>query len=154
VPQSTTTPAANAPTAPIAQPVVPTLLWPAPNREYANPIAFRWEGRLRAGEAFQVTARHGETGQQIQTNPMLASEWTYALPKQCVGTWWWSVWVVRDRQIVTRSPEWSFWLNPHRGPGPQGQPTPNPDAPRPTLPPRIQPDKTPTPAPTRPPLVD
>ena len=136
----------------IAQPVVPTLLWPAPNREYPNPIAFRWEGRLRDGEAFQLTARHGETGQQIQTSPMTAKEWTYDLPKEWVGTWWWSVWVIRDGQIVARSPEWSFWLNPHRGRGPQASPTPDPAAPQPTLPPRDQPQATPTPALTRPPL--
>jgi hypothetical protein len=81
---------------------------------------------------------------------MQASKWTYALPKERVGAWWWSVWVVRNGQIVARSPEWSFWLNPHQGPGPQAQPPTT--AAQPTLPPRSEQAPTYTPAPTRPPL--
>jgi hypothetical protein len=107
------------------------LLWPVPGREYANPVTFRWQGQLRPGEAYQVTLRYGETGQRIQTSPMSEQEWTYALPKEQVGAWWWSVWLVRDDQVLTVSPEWLFWLNPHQGPGPK--PTSSPQA---TLPPR------------------
>jgi hypothetical protein len=101
-----------------AEVTVPVLLWPVPDREYTNPITFRWQGRLRPGEAFQVTLRHGETGERIRTDPMVEYEWTYALPEEWAGAWWWSVWVVRDGQMVGMSPEWSFWLNPPQDPGP------------------------------------
>ena len=151
--QPTPTPEA-APTdhAPVhdAEVTVPVLLWPVPGREYANPITFRWAGRLRPGEAYQVTLRYGETGQQIQTNPMLGQEWTYALPKEWVGTWWWSVWVIHDGQLLAASPEWSFWLNPHRGPGPRTLITSTLQAVE--LPARTPPPATSTPGPTRQPL--
>jgi len=143
-----------------AEVTVPVLLWPVPGREYANPITFRWAGRLRPGEAYQVTLRYGETGQQIQTNPMLEQEWTYALPKEWVGAWWWSVWVVRDDQVLTVSPEWLFWLNPHQGPGAPSDPTSTYQTPPPrtpvatstpetTPPPRTPQAATSTPTPTR-----
>ena len=76
---------------------------------------------------------------------MQEHEWTYALPKEWVGAWWWSVWLVRDEQVLTMSTEWLFWLNPHQGPGPQ--PTSLPGA---TPPPRT-PQVTPV-TPTRPPV--
>lgn len=126
-----------------AELTVPVLLWPVPGRELANPVTFRWQGRLRPGEAYQVTLRHGESGQRIQTGPMSELEWTYALPKERVGAWWWSVWLVRGDQVLAVSPEWLFWLNPHQGPGPQ--PT---AAPQETLPPRAALPATPM----RPPL--
>jgi hypothetical protein len=106
---------------------------------YPNPITFRWAGTLNEGEAFQVIVTYVKTGERIQTSPTTERQWTYSLYKDLVGEWRWMVWVVKNEQVLARSEEWFFWLDPHEGPGPRTQPTRRPPMPTSTL--------TPTPAP-------
>ncbi len=117
-------------------PVEPTLLEPESGIKYPNPIAFRWDGPLNQGEAFQVTVWHVKSGKQVQTNPMTEREWIYSLHKDLVGEWRWVVWVVKEGQVLVKSEEWFFWLDPHEGPGPRTMPT------------RYLPRETSTPKPT------
>jgi hypothetical protein len=82
-----------------------------------NPIEFRWSGSLYAGQSYQVTARHTESGYVVQSQPLMDQTWTTNLPAENYGAWRWTASVVQGTRTVITSDEWMFWLRPFNGNG-------------------------------------
>jgi hypothetical protein len=88
--------------------------------EFRSPVTFEWHGSLSAGQAYQVTTYHAETGHAIQSPLLSSSNWIADLPADRYGGWHWRVAVVQSGTAVTTSSEWMFWFNPHPGGGASG----------------------------------
>jgi hypothetical protein len=105
-----------APTAtPVPWTAVPVLVEPPAGGEFKNPLVFRWQGSLNAGEGFQVTIYHPASNERIQTGMLTDREWSYELPANRTGEWRWTVWVVRQGTVLATSEEWMFWFDPWKG---------------------------------------
>jgi tetratricopeptide (TPR) repeat protein len=139
VPASTFTPMPT-PT-PIPTIAKPELLEPLPGATYKNPVTFEWSGSLAPGLAYQVIARHSESGYVIQSERLLAESWTADLPVERHGEWRWRVAVVSGESIEISSDEWMFWFDPF----PKTPTLPPAPTPTPSLPPRPTRPSTPTP---------
>ena len=141
----TGTPSLTATPTPFPTPVpgatVPELIAPAIGDTYRNPMTFRWRGSLRAGQAYQVTVFHAESGYTIQSGLLTEQSWTTDLPVERYAEWRWTVSVVRDGKILATSPERMFWFSPF----PTRFPTPPPTA-FPTTTPSPSPFATPRPS--------
>jgi len=113
-----------APRATAPEPVAPTQ-----GGEYQSPVTFQWGGSLGAGQAYQVTARHAESGYVIQSGPLTDHSWTADLPADKYGEWRWAVAVMHGEKTLATSSECMFWFNPSGGSGGGGgakKPTPAP----------------------------
>jgi len=109
-PQVTATPLPPRATAP--EPVAPDY-----GGEYRSPVTFQWRGALGAGQAYQVTARHTESGHTLQSGLLADQSWTADLPGDKYGEWRWTVSVVQGGNSAATSAEWMFWFNPRGGDG-------------------------------------
>lgn len=140
-PPSTSTPTATS--APIPSPVVPQLVAPLYGETYRSPITFRWQGTLRKGQMYQITAEHSSGRFGFQSVPRIDEGWQEELPAESYGEWHWTVAVVQDGRELAKSDEWRFWFDPRYGRTNGGgtEPTPAPTA-KPTAPP--PPDEDPT----------
>jgi len=78
-------------------------------------MEFEWIGSLSAGQAYQVTAYHVESGHVIQSGPLAAQTWTADLPGDKYGEWRWYVSVVASGVEAAKSKEGMFWFQPFGG---------------------------------------
>lgn len=102
----------------------PQLLAPAVGGTFRNPISFEWSGLLSAGQAYQVTAYHVESGHVIQSGALTEQGWIADLPGDKYGEWRWLVSVVSDGSEVASSSEGMFWFQPFdSNPEPELTPT-------------------------------
>ena len=85
---------------PIPGATVPELIAPAQGLEYRSPLTFQWRGFLRAGQAYQVTARHTESGYVVQSGLLTDQSWAADLPAEKFGEWRWAVSVVQNRRTL------------------------------------------------------
>jgi tetratricopeptide (TPR) repeat protein len=108
-PTPTPTPSPTRTATPTAPPL--ELIAPAYGDTY-RVVTFQWRGSLGAGQAYQVTARHVESGYTIQSGLLTGDGWTGDLPGDKVGEWRWTVSVVQGGKTVVTSPEWMFWFDP------------------------------------------
>ena len=129
-PTPTVTPSPANTATPTAPPL--ELVAPAYGDTY-KAVSFQWRGSLSAGQAYQVTARHFESGYTIQSGLLTDQSWTADLPSDKFGEWRWTVSVVQGGRTMATSSEWMFWFNPRPGGGGQ----------TPTTEPTIQPTNTP-----------
>ncbi|MCP4541433.1 MAG: hypothetical protein GY832_30250, partial [Chloroflexi bacterium] len=53
----------------------PELLAPLQGREYQNPIIFEWNSSLGAGQAYQVTVYHPESGHTVRSELLTTQQW-------------------------------------------------------------------------------
>ena len=135
---------------PIPGATVPEPVAPAQGLEYRSPLTFQWRGFLRAGQAYQVTARHTESGYVVQSELLTDQSWVADLPAARFGEWRWTVSVVQSGRTLATSSEWMLWFNPfsRSTPFPTLQPTCFPTS-FPTPPPPTQfPTSPPRPTPT------
>ena len=116
-PQVTATPLPPRATAP--EPVAPAY-----GGEYRSPVTFQWRGALGASQAYQVTARHTESGHTLQSGLLADQSWTADLPGDRYGEWRWTVSVMQGGKSASTSAEWMFWFNPRGGGGGGGGPEP------------------------------
>ena len=116
-PQVTATPLPPRATAP--EPVAPAY-----GGEYRSPVTFQWRGALGASQAYQVTARHTESGHTLQSGLLADQSWTADLPGDRYGEWRWTVSVMQGGKSAATSAEWMFWFNPRGGGGGGGGPEP------------------------------
>jgi hypothetical protein len=91
---------------------VPVLLKPAQGGTYKAPITFQWRGKLEGTDKYQVRAYHVETGYILMSDLLTESIWTTDMPASKVGEWRWTVSVVRNGILLTKSAEWAFWFDP------------------------------------------
>jgi hypothetical protein len=91
----------------------PQLAAPAQGGTFRNPIGFQWLGSLSGGQAYQVTARHFESGHVVQSELLTDQRWTVGLPPGRFGEWRWTVLVVQGGRTVATSPEGMFWFQPY-----------------------------------------
>jgi hypothetical protein len=117
VPTLTRRPTPTSLSSPPPLPVRPELAAPALGSLQANPIALQWIGELGAGQGYQVTAYHTESGYTIQSDLLTVQTWTVDLPAERFGEWRWHVSVVSDGSSLATSSEGMFWFNPHPGGG-------------------------------------
>ncbi len=103
------TPSPMRTTTPTAPPL--ELVAPAYGDTY-RVVTFQWRGSLSAGQAYQVTARHFESGYTIQSDLLTGQSWTPDLPGGKFGEWRWTVSVVQGGRTVATSSEWMFWFDP------------------------------------------
>ncbi|MGD2165248.1 MAG: hypothetical protein PVH50_06945 [Anaerolineae bacterium] len=110
--------------------MTPELSTPLQGETLQSPVTFRWTGSLNAGQFYEVTAYHTESGQPLRSEQVGAESWSVELPGDKFGEWRWSVSVVQQGGVVATSPEWMFWFDPHPGgdggggdDGPQVTPT-------------------------------
>jgi len=127
----TQTPTATLIPVPIA---TPELAAPSKGSASGNPITFRWSGSLGVSQAYQVTARHTESGHVTRSELLTGQSWTTDLPGDRYGEWDWMVSVVQGGRTVTASSKWRFWFNPRgddgddgTSPGPKDTPKPTPE---------------------------
>ena len=120
----TSTPIPSTPTqVPVAPPTLaprataPELVAPAQGGTYRSPVTFQWGGSLGAGQAYQVTTHHAESGYVIQSGLLTDQSWTADLPADKYGEWRWAVTVVQNGNTLATSSEWMFWFNPRGGDG-------------------------------------
>ena len=109
---STATPASSG--------AVPVLVSPAQGGTYQGPLTLQWQGSLRAGQAYQATVRHTESGHVIQSGSLTDQRWTVGLPAEKPGDWRWYVSVIQGGNEMSTSAEGMFWFNPHGGSGDGG----------------------------------
>jgi len=115
---SLTSPPPPPPTTQVPPPFVrPELIAPSEGGTYKNSITFQWSGSLRAGQVYQVTAYHENSGYLIQSEPLATPSWTVDLPKELVGAWYWRVSVVKGGSELTTTSEWLFYFDPSGGNG-------------------------------------
>ena len=116
---------------PIPQAIPPELVAPAQGHECRGrgPVTFQWRGSLSAGQAYQVTAYHVESGYAVQSGLVTDQNWIANLPAERYGEWRWTVSVVQGERTVATSSEWMFWFNPFPGGGqpPSTRPPPTPE---------------------------
>ncbi|MCP4541147.1 MAG: hypothetical protein GY832_28775, partial [Chloroflexi bacterium] len=86
-------------------------------REYQNPIIFEWNSSLGAGQAYQVTVYHPESGHTVRSELLTTQQWVIDLPPGQYGEWRFEVAVLRDENVVAISSEGMFWFNPFPGAG-------------------------------------
>jgi len=115
-PSPTETPRSR-PTATPARASAPEPAAPAQGGTYQNPITFQWSGSLGAGQAYQVTARHTESGHTVQSEALTGQSWSAHLPAERYGEWRWTVAVVQGGSTTATSSEWMFWFQPGGGGG-------------------------------------
>lgn len=125
-------------TATLTRSSAPQLLAPEQGSTQGTRVTFRWRGAIQRAEtvwqAYQVTARHVESGAVIQSGPLGETTWTADLPAERFGEWRWSVAIIEGNQAVATSAQWMFWMAPHSGapaqppsePPPSGPTTPTP----------------------------
>jgi hypothetical protein len=111
--KTSSTPTVAATTMPHAR--LPEPVAPAQGGEYRSPVTFGWRGSLSLNQAYQVTARHTESGHTLQSGLLTTEQWTADVPANRVGEWRWTVSVVEGGVPVATSPEWMFWFNPFPG---------------------------------------
>jgi serine/threonine-protein kinase len=128
-PAATDTPAPAATSVATAQPTAapqetappsattPQLMAPSQGGTFKNPIVFQWGGSLGAGQSYQVTASHRESGHVVQSGFLATESWSTGLPDDRVGEWIWSVSVMQDAGAVETSPQGMFWFDPFAGGG-------------------------------------
>ena len=87
------------------------------NSAKLDPVTFQWSGSLGAGQSYQVTARHTESGQTVQSGLLAEQSWTADLPGERHGEWRWTVAVVQGGGTTATSSEWMFWFKPGGGGG-------------------------------------
>jgi len=106
--------------------VVPELIAPAQGdvRYGRDSITFEWDGKLNAGQAYQVNMRHRQSGYEIRSEFLAIRMWTAKLPEEKYGEWLWTVSVVQGGRTLTCSPEWMLWFDPYPGSGGEGPPPP------------------------------
>lgn len=98
-----------------------------------NPVSFRWDGRLRAGQRYRVVAFHPGSGYVLNSDSLGEPHWDVHLPAEHFGEWRWWVEVVEGGKVVGRSEEWMFWFQPVQvGPGTGPGESPTQPAPTPT----------------------
>jgi hypothetical protein len=98
---------------PTPQPVPPVLVKPEQGKSYMNPVAFEWYGLRDAGQRFQVTAQHTESGFVLQSGFLTGLSWSSDLPAEKHGEWWWKVDLVHDGSILSSSDRRMFWFTPY-----------------------------------------
>ena len=133
-PLPTATEAANPTVTSAPSATTPQLVAPAQGGSYQSPVTFQWSGTLGTGQAYQVTARHTNSGDVIQSGGLTGESWSAELPGERFGEWRWTVSVVQGGRVVTTSSEWMFWFDPN--PGGEDEPTPG-------SPPVVTPTNTP-----------
>jgi hypothetical protein len=105
----------QSPTATVAHWATEPELEPPANGHTYRTVTFQWRGALRAGQAYQVTAYHSESGYTIRSNLLTDQSWIPDLSNK-VGDWRWAVSVVQGGRAMSTSPEWMFWFNPYPSP--------------------------------------
>jgi len=90
----------------------PELVAPSQGGTYPNPITFQWSGSLSAGYVYRVTARHSETGHEVESKDLTEPRWTTRLPLKRWGDWRWSVSVIQGGKPAATSSERFFWFDP------------------------------------------
>jgi serine/threonine protein phosphatase PrpC len=96
-----------------ARQAVPALVAPPQGaRDQVNPITFQWRGSLSAGQVYQVTAYHPESGERVDSGPLAVPAWSTHLPAERHGEWRWTVSVIQEGRVVATSDEGMFWFNP------------------------------------------
>jgi protein phosphatase len=116
---------------PSPQAVAPELVTPEQGRDSQNPITFRWRGPLQVGQAFQVTARHVDSGATVQSDLLRDLTWIKDLPAQRHGEWRWTVSLMDGSNTLSTSSEGMFWFTPFSNNGQQDTPqsaTPEPNS--------------------------
>jgi len=113
-PTATETPQPRPTAAPTTPPraTAPEPVAPSQGGTYPNPVTFQWNGSLGAGQSYQVTARHTESGQTVQSGLLAEQSWTASLPGERYGEWRWTVAVVQGGGTTATSSEWMFWFKP------------------------------------------
>jgi predicted Ser/Thr protein kinase len=118
-PTDTPTPTATPtprPITPTPAPVIPPqLVAPSKGETFKNPIVFQWSDSLRAGQTYQVTARHPGSGHVVQSGLLTGQTWTTDLPAEKDGEWRWTVSVMHGKRTVAISSEWMFWFSQFGG---------------------------------------
>jgi len=114
---ATSVPAPTATSVPSA--TTPRLVAPEQGSTYGSPVTFQWQGSLRAGQTYQVTARHTLSDYVVQSGSVTGESWTADLPAERYGEWRWTVSVVQGGSAVATSSEAIFWFDP-RGDGDGG----------------------------------
>lgn len=92
--------------------VVPILTLPASGSTSRNPVRFEWEGQLRPGQAYRVTAYQigGEGGEQ---SPQLTDTgWEVTFDGSTYGGWRWVVAILEGERVVAISEVGQFWFDP------------------------------------------
>ncbi len=112
---STRTPASTPRSTGSPQSEAPVLTAPSYGGTYKSPIEFKWSGSLNAGQIYQVTAYHVESGHVIQSGSLAAQTWTADLPGDKYGEWRWRVAVLGNGEVAATSAEWMFWFQPFGG---------------------------------------
>jgi hypothetical protein len=110
-------------------PVSPLLARPEAGQTITlNSITFEWVGILGEGQAFRVTLRHTDSGQEFASPDLTDPTWTIedALSTEQVGEYRWYVVVVQDDDVVASSEEWHLFFEPSPGPSPTPTDTPTP----------------------------
>ncbi len=148
------TPTSGRASSPIAVPraKVLELIYPEQGLCYDHTPTFRWEGRLYAGQKYQVHACHDSYC--IHSSPLdCCTYWRGELPAEQFGAWHWTVSVLQNGSVVKTSAERMFWFNPSgcgRNNGSSLESLPGIPTPPPTVPP---PPPTVQPPPTSPPTI-
>jgi hypothetical protein len=88
------------------------LLSPPLGVTRGNPITFKWQGPRRAGQTYQVTIRHTDSGETQSSDLLTTDSWTVNLPSDKIGEWRWTVSVLSGGQTIATSNESFFWYDP------------------------------------------
>jgi len=117
-PMPSFTPAPTSTFTPTRAPILttPELVAPVQGGTYPNPITFQWSGSLSAGHVYRVTARHSETGHEVESKDLTEPRWTTRLPLKKWGEWRWSVSVIQGGKPAATSSEGFFWFDPFKSP--------------------------------------
>lgn len=91
---------------------VPTLMLPVGGSTTRNPVRFEWEGRLRPGQTYRVTA-YQVGGEGSEQSPYLtATGWEVTFVGEAYGSWQWVVAIMLGESTVAISDVGQFWFDP------------------------------------------